>query len=256
MKKKIFGAILSLFVIFTLSACGSSINSQKEVYGVKRDSIIESMEKTALTVNGLSVKEIRKYQESFQQQADTATNDADKDSAEMYLALFENELDHRDELGTFQGFDTFKISKSGKTVTCTLREKFSKRDCDFVYVYTVVNEGMKLTGINLTPVYSLGETMSKAGWNVLMGMGIVFLVLIVISLIIYAFNIFPYIEKKMQEKNQAKAGSEVVDTVDNEPIDEELIHDEELVAVIAAAVASYSGESTDSFVVRSIKKRY
>ena len=115
---------------------------------------------------------------------------------------------------------------------------------------------MKLTGINLTPVYSLGETMSKAGWNVLMGMGIVFLVLIVISLIIYAFNIFPYIEKKMQEKNQAKAGSEVVDTVDNEPIDEELVHDEELVAVIAAAVASYSGESTDSFVVRSIKKRY
>lgn len=255
MKKKIFGAILSLFVIFTLSACGSSINSQKEVYGVKRDSIIESMEKTALQVNGLSVKEIKKYQEAFQQQADTATNDADKDSAEMYLSLFDNVLSHKDELGTFKGFETFKISKSGKTVTCTLRENFSKRECDFVYVYTVVNDGMKLTGMNLTPVYSLGETMSKAGWNVLMGMGIVFVVLIIISLIIYAFNVFPYIEKKMKEKNKAVENTEVKEPVSTETMDDEL-EDEELVAVIAAAVASFSGESTDSFVVRSIKKRY
>jgi hypothetical protein len=36
--------------------------------------------------------------------------------------------------------------------------------------------------------------------------------------------------------------------------EEELADDTELVAVIAAAIATYENTSTDSFVVRSIKK--
>ena len=39
-----------------------------------------------------------------------------------------------------------------------------------------------------------------------------------------------------------------------EPVEEELADDQELVAVIAAAVAAYEGTSADGFVVRSIRK--
>lgn len=93
--------------------------------------------------------------------------------------------------------------------------------------------------------------------NTLIGMGTVFVVLILISLIISAFGVIPKIEAKLKarEKQQIPAARPVPAAAPVVQVEEELSDDTELVAVIAAAVAAYEGSgSTDGFVVRSIRK--
>ena len=106
--------------------------------------------------------------------------------------------------------------------------------------------------ITIDGVYSVGEKMSTALMNTLMGMLVVFCVLIIISLIIYCFNIFPYLEKKKAAKSEP-AKSDVVTQI--EVREEQQTDDGELIAVIAAAIAAAEGTSTDGFVVRSIRRR-
>lgn len=101
-----------------------------------------------------------------------------------------------------------------------------------------------------------GEMMEKAGLNTLLGMGTVFVVLVLIMAIIYAFAIIPKIQNKFASKKEAgkKETAPVAAPVVAAPA-EELTDDFELVAVIAAAVAASEGAaSTDGFVVRSIRR--
>ena len=113
--------------------------------------------------------------------------------------------------------------------------------------------------ISTNVTYSFGENMAKAGLNTLLGMGTVFVVLILISLIISLFGYIPKLfdsKKKAPEKAQTETADKVVaQIVENEELSDDL----ELVAVISAAIAAYEGAasgSTDGFVVRSIRKAY
>ena len=98
------------------------------------------------------------------------------------------------------------------------------------------------------------DALADAGINTLLGMGTAFAVLILISLIISLFPIIGKIGKKPATPapaNKPAAAPEVEE--------EDLSDDDELVAVIAAAIAAYEGSnasaSGDGFVVRSIRKR-
>ena len=156
-------------------------------------------------------------------------------------------------------FDTssFVVTKSGETLTTDITLTFGERDVDFQLVYDYYS--MDVTGVTVTPVYSLGEKMSKAGLNTVISMSIVFVVLILISLIISCFKIFPYLENKKNEKNKAKNSTakveEVVSQNTETEVQDNLTDDTELVAVIAAAIAASEGTSTSDFVVRSINRR-
>lgn len=145
------------------------------------------------------------------------------------------------------------ITKSGDTLTCDMSFTFGSREVTFQVVYSYHN--MEMTGITVEPVYTIGEKMQKAGMNTLISISIVFCVLILISLIIYCFNIFAWIEKKNKEKQVKKAASDVTNDTVAEEVMEEVTDDTELIAVIAAAIAASSGQSTSDFVVRSINRR-
>ncbi len=122
---------------------------------------------------------------------------------------------------------------------------------------------LKLESASLNENYSLSQKMGKAGLNTLMGMGTVFIVLILISLIISLFGIIPKLQKQAaekkaaaeKEKNIAVAGIDnaVNQIIANETAEED---DTELVAVIAAAIAAYEGSgNAGGYVVRSIRRR-
>ena len=120
----------------------------------------------------------------------------------------------------------------------------------------IVKKG-QISSIAVNVSYSFGENMKKAGLNTLLGMGTVFIVLILISLIISAFGIIPKIQAASAKKKEAAktpAASTVDQTIAQIVEKEELADDTELVAVIAAAIASYEGTSADGFVVRSIRR--
>lgn len=111
---------------------------------------------------------------------------------------------------------------------------------------------------------NIGEIMKSAALNTLLGMGTVFIVLILMAFIISLFGIIPKIEKSIAEKKEKKAASKnanVEESFDNtiaqiiEKEEDELSDDLELVAVISAAIAAYEGSgSAEGYVVRSIKK--
>ena len=106
---------------------------------------------------------------------------------------------------------------------------------------------------------TFGELMAKAGMNTLLGMGSVFAVLILIMFIIEAFSLIPKLQASFSAKKEvASAPKAAVPAPVAAPVVEEIAEeadDLELVAVIAAAIAAYEGQtSTDGFVVRSIKK--
>jgi len=110
--------------------------------------------------------------------------------------------------------------------------------------------------ITTNVMYSFGELMTKAGLNTLMGMGTVFIVLILISLIISCFNFIPKIQEKFGKKTETTTTAAVAAPVIAAPATEENLADDlELVAVISAAIAASEGAaSTDGFVVRSIRR--
>ena len=114
---------------------------------------------------------------------------------------------------------------------------------------------MEITSIVINPDYTLGEKMQKAGLNTAISMSIVFCVLILICLIIYCFNIFPYIEKKKKARIASAAPEKDQVVTQIEQREQQLTDDTELVAVIAAAIAASTGQSTSDFVVRSINRR-
>lgn len=121
----------------------------------------------------------------------------------------------------------------------------------------IFDDEMLLTSMSTNVVYSFGELMAKAAMNTLLGMGTVFVVLILISLIISCFTFIPKIQasftKKPQQTQQPVAAPAPVAVA---AVEEEEADDLELVAVIAAAIAASQGAaSTDGFVVRSIRKR-
>lgn len=102
----------------------------------------------------------------------------------------------------------------------------------------------------------LGAVLSEAAFNTLIGMGTVFVVLILISFIIWLFKFIGLAEKKAAARKQKQ--EETKKTVEAPAVpktpEEALPDDRELVAVIAAAVAAYEGTSADGIVVRSIRR--
>ena len=112
------------------------------------------------------------------------------------------------------------------------------------------------TDIGVTARKTTGEKLQNAGLNTLLGMGMAFTILILISLII---SLFPILlgggNKKKKESDKEIAQKAMDNTISQIEEQEELVGDAELVAVIAAAIAAYEGSaSTGGFQVRSIRK--
>lgn len=178
----------------------------------------------------------------------------------LTVSIVESWSENTADLGEYTGYgeEDFTITKSGSTLTTDMMIHFEKRDVDFQIVYNYYDMSTP-TGVTVEPVQSLGEKMSKAGLNTIISMVIVFAVLILISLIIYAFNIFPYLEKKKKEKAAAadpQPQTAPVAAVPEVSRSAEVPEDDtELIAVIAAAIAASTGTSASDFVVRSINRR-
>lgn len=117
---------------------------------------------------------------------------------------------------------------------------------------------LTLESASLNKVESMGDMMGKAALNTVLGMGTVFAVLILISLIISALGVIPKIQAGLAaKKGERTAGIEkAVEQIARKEEIAGSADDLELVAVIAAAIAASEGAaSTDGFVVRSIRRR-
>lgn len=226
-------------LILGLTACGQTDPKSVDYNGYTYDQLKSVAQNTVSTLLDMSDEQAETYKSSEDElTVNIATRWEDATSSDV---------------GSYVGLSDFKITKSGKTLTCEQLIKFEKREVSLTYVYNY--NSMEVEDVTIDKVYTMGEKMSKAGMNTLMGMGTVFAVLILISLIICCFRIFPYLEKKkaLQKSNTTDQKDEVVQQIERREQQQDGL---ELAAVIAAAVAASTGTSTDDFVVRSIKRRY
>lgn len=249
MKKKLF-LIVSLCMLFVLNLAGCGENPKDIDYnGYSYDQLKEVSQGTANALVQMTEEEMDSY---LMQSSD-----------EISINLLNRWKEIKDSLGEYIDLGSFTVEKSGKTLTTTQVLDFSKRDVTLTCVYNYTS--MELEDITLDKIYSVGEKMQKAAMNTVMGLGTVFMILILISLIIYCFNAIPYLQKKAEEKKKAEEAANaaaraeepaVVSEPALEPEEEIPLQDDfELVAVIAAAIAAATGTTTDDFVVRSIKRR-
>ena len=231
--KKFLLVLGMITCIFGLTACQKE-EVITENYGVTEEQAAEYGKGLIETINDIVL-----YQE-MEQYA----------SEEVIYAALENYASALKDMGDYQSVDRYTVTYDDGIII-DLEVSGSLRDA----TVQIILEELLLVGISTNVVYSFGEMMAKAGLNTLMGMGTVFMVLILISLLISSFSLISSFQKKKDKKAQnsvAAADKAIEQIIEKEELNDNL----ELAAVIAAAVAAYEGAaSSDGYVVRSIKRR-
>lgn len=240
MKKKLWTLVSVCLLVFCLAGCAKTDPTTIDYNGFSYENLEMNCQQMAQILE-LSDTE---FWESYLLTISEKNNKLDYDMVRSWI-------DAREGEGEFEKFGDFTVTKADDTLTTDQIIECENRDLKMTFVYDY--DTMELQSITTDKVYTLGETMSKAGMNTLMGMGIVFVILILISVIIYCFRIIPYLQNRKKKNAANKSGDKVVEQIVQR--EEQLQDDLELVAVIAAAIAAATGSSTDDFVVRSIKRR-
>jgi sodium pump decarboxylase gamma subunit len=241
MKEKLSLILCLVAMAFGLAACGTD-SANTEYYGTTYEELQSASENNIATLAALSDEEYEYYIEY---------------GSDLTSALVSSWREATSGLGAYEGMGEFSVSKAQTTVTTEQTVFFENRNVvlTFVYEYSYEDKQLELEDANADLVYTMGEKMSKAGLNTLMGMGTVFCVLILISLVIYCFRFISSAQNR-SKANAAPAPAQSRPSAAPAPmVQPQLTDDSELVAVIMAAIAAATGESEDSFVVRSIVRR-
>ena len=163
MKKKIVLIAALCLMLLDLAACSQTDPATADYNGVSYEELKANCQGTVQTLTYMSAEDKAYYQQG---------------GAEMIVNLINRWDEAVAEYGTFVDFGDFVVTKSGKTLTAAQTLKMEKREIILTYVYTY--HSMEVEDITLDAVFSVGEKMSKALMNTIMGILVVFAVLIII----------------------------------------------------------------------------
>lgn len=247
MKQRIKRALLLLCVIasfFVLSACSNAAETEAESIDAQTSAYLCQVTESLL-------QQIAAFDEET---AVLAQEQLTKEKQTVLAGGLSSWLNVMNDTGAY---DSIISSEAGISEDdeyyCTTVAKFANRNVEFKVFWNLDDQKMEPTSISLAPEYTLGENMSRAAMNTLLGMGTVFAVLIFICLLIDCFKFISVLENKMKKAPaEISAPAPAPAAVAEE--EEELVDDLELVAVITAAIAAATNSSADGLVVRSIKR--
>lgn len=254
MKKKIILMLCICICIFSLAACGTD-PKDVDYNGMTYQELEDYATNTWEGIRTMDVTQVETAVEQIENMSEAERiriMDANE-GLEDEFTLLKSWLTVKNQVGEYVGIDSFSVTRTGKTTTTELLLEFEKRPVMFSVVYQ--NRDMTVETVTVDLVYTAGEKMGKAALNTVMGMGTVFVMLIIICLIISCFGIIPKIEKKRKEKKEQNKPTPTPEEVVAAVVPIEETDDLELVAVITGAIAAFSGQSEDDFIVRSIKRR-
>lgn len=278
MKRKVYLFLATILCFFALTACGSKEEAdagydETVVEQVAREAVEEWSTDSSLAgvIEEVATDEgAAKYKEDILASYEAmgmSLSEEDEKSIDNMIAVFQGWCAVEEETGKLTDLEDkkaeFSEADNDKYVNVKLEAK-----CEKGRMYVTVPVLKKATlddqqlqydmfSIKLEEIKTMGQKMSKAGLNTLMGVGLVFVLLIVICLLISTFGIFGKIGKKKEEPKK-EAPAPVVPAAAPAPVvEEELTDDTELVAVITAAIMASMGDEVpaDGLVVRSIRRR-
>lgn len=249
--KRVLLVLCMVTCLFSLSACSAKTDgAEKKALDPQTEAYLtQSAESLLQEITGMDEASAGMMEEALLEQGETGLASG--------LTSWKGVIK---DTGSFMNIISSESEKTGHNeYSSTVIAQFENRQAEFKIFYEMnpQYQAPMPTSISFTPEYTTGEKMAKAAMNTLMGMGTVFLVLIFISLLIGCFKYINAFEKNMKNKTAAPAPAPAVSApapVVAPVVEEELVDDLELVAVITAAIAASTGSSTDGLVVRSIKR--
>lgn len=275
-KIRYFLSIVSLMICLMFTAVPVSAEQDIDYSSLMGEETTEDPNQEYYLDRSLSETEVNKQVSTYAQMlAQLVTFSADelsyiekqyKDQA-GYEGVFDtcHKLSE-EELGKYKSYENISVEETGKNeVKVSFDLIFEKKTEPMILELKVFdNIGVVLKSISVAEENAenipIGDKLSEAGANTLMGMGTVFTVLIFISLIISCFKFIPEITARVNKKTAEK--NHIVKKEKKQPEDSKMVirpenpeKDLELVAVIAAAIAASENMTPDSFVVRSIRRR-
>ncbi len=252
-----------LTCVFVLTACGSKeavSEFQQTKESAARSRAGQVVDFTVLLVTTNNVDEMLEnynnmelgdlFMSTFMQYSGDASFQCEGKAVNGALTSFREGID---AMGSITEFGTPTSVVDDDTIVVTVPVKGEKGNGSVELIFT--NDiYQQMTSCTLNLEQTKGQLMTRAALNTLLGMGTVFVVLILISFIISAFNLIPKIQASFAPK-KAEIPS-VPEPAPTAPVveEEDLSDDMELVAVIAAAIAAYEGTTVEGFQVRSIKR--
>lgn len=263
--KKLFRTILMLTCVASLTACGkdegiSDVQKQKismaeskaEMVIALTDQFITAGQADKMLNDYGNVELAALYRSTYYGYTQDSSFDCEGKAVRNAFTSFESA---KESIGAVSelGDMSSKVDGDAIVVTVPATCENGKGEIELIFTNDVFT---KMTSCTFNVDETFGELMARAGLNTLLGMGTVFVVLILISFIISAFGVIPKIQESLTKKAEPEKEAEPVEVpaavVEEE---EDLSDDMELVAVIAAAIAAYEGAaSTEGFQVRSIKR--
>lgn len=259
--KKIITLVCTIACIFGLTACGSEVTyteyeQQKLDYAknLAAQAIVPYFQNYMDDANMAEFEELTAEEIGYLF-AQNMMLEADGNTVIGVATSFNNAAE---AIGTIEKIGEATASIDDKTIIVTVPVEGSIKDGNAEVILSN-DMFMRLQSASLNEASTLSDAMVKAALNTIIGMGTVFIVLILISFIIALFGYIPKIQAKIEEGKKKKEDKEIsidntiAQIVEKEEVD--VTDDYELVAVIAAAIAASEGAaSTDGFVVRSVRK--
>ena len=259
---KKLSALLLLMGLFVLTGCAAKEELPNEAtYQSKLDGYVQmlaALDKESLDAD---LSNLQENYDDFEQQISLypyigGTGQKFDFTADAYLSLLKSYDANYDEFGSYVGLLEYEGGTTDKdgNVTYTAVYEFTDHDMRLALEFDKDNV---VTTVTMDPIYSTGEIAKKAAMNTLIGMGSVFVVLVLLAFIISLFKYVSVFENrgKAKKAEAEKAAAPAPATAPAAPVETAPADDLQLIAVITAAIAAAEGTSTDGFVVRSIKRR-
>ena len=257
---KKLSALLLLMGLFVLTGCAAKETlPNEEVYQGKLDSYVEMLVGTDKESLDANLSNLQENYDDFEQQVALypyigGTGQKFDFTADAYLSLLKSYDANFDEFGDFVGLKEYEGGTTDKdgNVTHTAVYEFTDHNMRLALEF---DKDDVVTTVTMDPIYSKGEIAKKAALNTLIGMGSVFVVLILLAFIISLFKYVSVFENRGKAKKDVAEKAAAPAPAPVAPVAPAPADDLQLIAVITAAIAAAEGTSTDGFVVRSIKRR-
>lgn len=250
MKKKISLLLCVLIAVLSFAGCSGSKSSESKYNQETLQSSAETVLNVFITANETLVEQFKSlsdYELNYYMLYYGFPVDG-----EDFLSMLKSWMAAEEECGVYLGHGDYEMEVKNDGVKLSTLAEYENREATILFSF---NEDGKLESVDVSAKYTLGEILTKAGLNTLLGMGTVFAVLLFLAFLISLMKYIPAITEKLAKKEETpvQANIPVAAATSTETV--ECADDLELVAVITAAIAAQEGTSTDGFIVRSIRRR-
>ena len=270
MKKAVL-LILSALLVLSMSACGKkeeAANYNKENVNQVTKNVLALMQKSvnpsmADNIAKADAEDLKAFESEIASMGLNIEGEAFQSGYASYTAAVQGDLGEIVDVAAEP-----VVTSDGSTITSDIVVTGTKTFPDGSPRTATVEIMMSKRGTVKSVTYNVdrtfGEKITNAGLNTVLGMGTTFCLLIFISIVIWLMGtIVRNMEKSKKDRISAReqATEQAVSQIAAREEQESASSGDELIAVIAAAIAEYESSergyavSPDTFVVRSLRRR-